>query len=243
MAQRRLIYFLAHIITVVVGAFVTLASSWMEAEWQKATLFALGTSIAAAGLCGMVVWVYIASSEQSLALLKVLDAAGLEWLYPSRAAQIRGEYAARLKTAGNQIDILGFGLKDFKRDYMNELGSLSKRARVRILVLDPSSPHADQRDIEEGQGVGVIKAEIDEFVRGFRALYGDGEREQLELRTYRSLPEVNIFRIDDEIFWGPYLVGKASGNTLTMRVRRGGFVFESLEAHFERIWTDFSEAV
>jgi len=239
-AQRRLIYFLAHIIMVVVGAFAALASAWMKVEWLKATIFALGTSIAAGGLCGMVVWVYIARSEQSLALLKMMDISGLEWLYPNRAAQIRNEYADRLKTAGKQIDVLGFGLKDFKRDYLNDLGDFSKRARIRILVLDPSSPYAEQRDKEEGQGAGIIKAEIEEFIRGFKELYGDNA-EHLQLRTYSSLPEVNIFRIDDEIFWGPYLVGKASGNTLTMRVRRGGYVFDSLDAHFESIWTDFSE--
>lgn len=242
MAQRRLIYFLAHMVMVVVGAFAALASASMESEWQRAGLFALGTSISAGGLCGMVVWVYIASSEKSLALLKMLDAAGFEWLYASRAAQIRSEYDVRLATVGRQVDIIGFGLKDFKRDYMNDLDEISKRATIRILLLDPASPHADQRDREEGQGVGVIRSEIEEFIRGFREKYADAG-EQLQVRVYSSLPAVNVFRIDDEMFWGPYLVGKASGNTLTMRVRRGGYMFDSLETHFERIWADFSEAV
>lgn len=241
MKQRRVIYFLVHLLMVMVGALATLASGSMEAEWQKATFFALGTSVMAAGLCGMVVWVYVANSERSLDLLRVLDASGLQWLYPSRAAQIRSEYAVRLERARKQIDILGFGLKDFKRDYMSTLDELSRRAKVRILILDPRSTSAAQRDREEGQSVGIIKGEIDEFIKAFQESYG-GDSERLQLRTYSSLPEVNIFRIDDEIFWGPYLAGRASGNTLTMRVRRGGYMFDALEAHFERVWTDFSRS-
>ncbi len=239
MTQRRTIYFLVHILMVVGGALATVASGSMKDELQKATVFALGTSIIAAGLCGMVVWVYVAMSERSLELLRILDSSGLQWIYPSRAAQIRQEYAVRLEKARKQIDILGFGLKDFKRDYMQDLGDLSRSAEVRILLLDPNSPYATQRDKEEGQSVGVIKGEIDEFIKRFGESYGPDDQ-RLQLRTYFSLPEVNIFRIDDEIFWGPYLAGRASGNTLTMRVRRGGFMFDALTDHFERIWTDFS---
>jgi len=242
MTQRRIIYFLVHIVMVVIGALITLASVSFGDAWQKATAFALGTSISAAGLCGMVVWVYIANSERSLEVLRVLDASGLEWIYPSRAAQIRQEYADRLQKARKQIDVLGFGLKDFKRDYMNELGDLSKGAKVRILVLAPHSPFATQRDKEERQSEGIIRGEVDEFIKGFKERYAPDD-DRLQLRTYESLPEVNIFRIDDEIFWGPYLAGRASGNTLTMRVVRGGFMFEALADHFERIWTEFAASV
>lgn len=242
MTQRRIIYFLIHILMVVGGSLATLASGSMDVEWQKATSFALGTSITAAGLCGMVVWVYIAISEKSLDLLRVLEASGLQWIYPSRAAQIRQEYAMRLEKARKRIDIVGFGLKDFKRDYMDQLGDFSKSARVRILVLDPSSTYATQRDREEGQSEGVIRGEIDEFITRFEERYGS-DSDRLQLRKYTSLPEVNIFRIDDEIFWGPYLAGRASGNTFTMRVQRGGFMFDALVDHFDSIWNDFSDNV
>ncbi len=242
MAQRRLIYFLAHMLMVVIGALAALASATMEEGWLKATTFALGTSISAAGLCGMVIWVYIASSENSLALLKVLDAAGLEWIYPKRAAQIRDEYARRLASARKRVDIIGFGLTDFKRDYMEGLGAISNQATIRILLLKPTSPYASQRDKEENQGVGTIASQIDEFIRRFKERYGCGS-EKLQIRFYTSLPEVNIFRIDDEIFWGPYLSGIASGNTPTMRVRRGGYLYDVLEKHFEHTWNEFYEDV
>ncbi len=239
MKPTRLVYFLAHIILVLFGALVTLASGYVSSDWQQSLLFAVGTSIVAAGLCGMVVWVYLARTQEGVDRLKVLDVSGMDWIYPSRAAQIRTEYAGRLQKAGSAIDIIGFGLKDFKRDYLMDLEDLSRKAKVRILLLDPSSPYAGQRDLEENQSVGVIAAEAAEFVKAFKARYGAGT-DRLEVKLYSSLPEVNIFRIDDEIFWGPYLAGRASGNTITMRVKRGGYAFEALDAHFDRVWNDFS---
>lgn len=239
MKQRRIIYFLSHVLMVVVGGAVALASGLTSEGWQ-ATLFSIGVSIIAAGLCGMIVWVYVASSERGFDQVRALEAAGIEWAYPIRAAQIRGEYQARLEKAKRNIDILGFGLKDFRRDYMDALGSLSKDARIRILILDPESPYATQRDLEEGQSAGVIKAEVEEFIKAFSTQYPH-ESPNLQLRMYHSLPEVNIFRVDDEMFWGPYLTGKASGNTTTLRVRKGGHIFVSLEAHFNHVWEYFSK--
>ena len=242
MKPHKTIYIVTHIGIVLLGLVCMLGSQWVGGTWVEATLFALGTSIIAAGVCGLAIWVYISNSDGSLRLLKELDHSGLGWIYPKRAAQIRSEYADRLDKASTQIDILGFGLKDFKRDYMTELGTLSKRARVRILVLDPDSAYGPQRDLEENQSQGVIQLEVQEFIDRFKALYQKGSP-ALQLRKYRSLPEVNIFRIDKDIFWGPYLAERASSNTPTIRVRQGGYMFDALESHFERIWADFSESV
>jgi len=241
MKVTRLVYFLSHIILVLLGSLVAIASGSVSSEWQKSLLFAVGTSIVAAGLCGMVVWVYLATTQEGVDRLKVLDTSGLDWIYPSRAAQIRSEYANRLQRANSSIDIIGFGLKDFKRDYLMDLEELSRRAKIRILLLDPNSPYGAQRDLEENQSEGVIKSEVSEFVKAFKARYEDGS-DRMQLRLYSSLPEVNIFRIDDEIFWGPYLAGRASGNTITLRVKRGGYAFEALASHFDRVWNDFSRS-
>lgn len=241
MKQHKVLYLFTHVVIILLGLVCMLGSNWVGGGWAEASLFALGTSIIAAGVCGLVIWVYISNSGGSLELLKVLDQSGLSWVYPKRAAQIRNEYAERLKKASTQIDILGFGLKDFRRDYMEELGVLSVKAQVRILVLDPESAYSSQRDLEENQSKGVIESEVREFIERFRSLYGK-DSHALQLRKYRSLPEVNIFRIDKDIFWGPYLVERASSNTPTIRVRQGGYMFDALESHFERIWEDFSES-
>jgi hypothetical protein len=166
----------------------------------------------------------------------------LATVYDRRAAQIRSEYAIRLDKARSSIDILGFGLKDFRRDYINALGALSSRARVRILLIDPYSDVSSMRDREENQSVGTIQSEVEEFIRQFKARYSSDTYPNLSLRLYTCLPLVNIFRIDDEIFWGPYLVGQASGNTVTLRVTRG-ILFEQLMSHFDEVWASFSKSL
>jgi hypothetical protein len=60
--------------------------------------------------------------------------------------------------------------------------------------------------------------------------------ERFAVRLYRALPMLNIFRIDDELFWGPYLVRQVSRNSPTFLVGRGE-LFTQLIAHFDEIWS------
>lgn len=190
----------------------------------------------------MIIWVYLAQVEVSADKLTNFSAAGLERVYDRRAAQIRDEYAVRLNSAKHRVDIMGYGLKDFRRDYISELGAIAARAKVRILLLDPASPYAAQRDDEESQSAGTIKGEVEEFISQFKQKY-PMKSENLELRLYTCLPMVNIFRIDGDLFWGPYLAGKASGNTITVRVSQGGLMYGQLVEHFEIVWDRYSCAV
>jgi Domain of unknown function (DUF5919) len=227
------IYYLAHALLVAVGAALTSIGGTV---WT-----AIGTSLIATGAAGAVIYVYLARTESARESLEMLSFFGLQRIYQRRAAQIRDEYATRLATASSNIDIIGFGLKDFRRDYIAELGDLAARTRVRILLLDPTSPFATQRDREEGQSTGTIADEINEFISQFRQLYGAHCPPTLELRLYTCLPMVNIFRIDNDLFWGPYLSGRASGNTVTIRVRRGGALFDDLLASFDSVWENHSQ--
>ena len=61
-----------------------------------------------------------------------------------------------------------------------------------------------------------------------------------DVRLYRCLPSINYFRIDDDIFWGPYLIPGQSRNMPTFIVRRGGILFDRLTLHFQQIWDRFS---
>src|SRR5664279_4918337 len=118
---------------------------------------------------------------------------------------------------------------------MRKLGELSKHATIRILIVNPESPHARARDLEEKQSPDTIKREAEEFITQFAELY-HGNSRKLQLRAYDTLPMVNIFRIDRDLFWGPYLLDRNSSNTFTVRARRHGSVYSQLLAHFESVW-------
>jgi hypothetical protein len=225
---------LAHAVVIAIGVSLTLLHNTVSV--------AVGTSLIATGAAGAVIYLYIARTDRTRDALEMLNRFGLAQIYERRAAQIRAEYSARLDRAASQIDILGFGLKDFRRDYMNQFPVLAARATVRILLIDPTSPACAWRDREENQREGTIRDEVQDFVAQFKARYETDRPANLTIKFYTCLPLVNIFRIDNEIFWGPYLVGQASGNTITLRVARG-ILFDQLTEHFEEIWKHYSKPI
>jgi hypothetical protein len=233
-SPTTVIYYLAHALVIAVGAALTLLRGPI---WT-----AIGTSLIATGAAGSVIYLYLSRTDRARDAIDTLNRFGLATVYDRRAAQIRNEYAIRLDQARSAIDILGFGLKDFRRDYISTLGALASRAPIRILLIDPFSEFSSMRDREENQTVGTIQSEVLEFIAQFKARYTPTSHPNLSVRLYTSLPLVNIFRIDDEIFWGPYLAGQASGNTITLRVTRG-LIFEQLMGHFNELWSNFSKPI
>jgi hypothetical protein len=229
-----LVYYLAHALVIAIGVSLTLLHNTIST--------AVGTSLIATGAAGAFIYLYVARTDKARDAAEMLSDFGVAHIYERRAAQIRDEYATRLNKSRSQIDIIGFGLTDFRRDYMNQLASLAARATVRILLIDPDSPACSLRDKEEHQREGTINEEVKDFISDFKARYHSNASDTLTLKLYTCLPLINIFRIDDEVFWGPYLVGQASGNTLTIRVGRGK-IFDQLTAHFEDIWLHYSHGI
>ena len=236
-APASIIYYLVHALVLTVGVILTELGGQV---WP-----AIGTSLIATGAAGWVIYLYVAQTEGIRERLQVLNNLGIISAFDRRAAQIRSQYADRLRVAKKSIDIIGFGLSDFRRDYMAELPALAARTTVRILLIDPNSPtpatsFCDQRDREEGQTEGTIASQVNEFLQALARLPNRPPTDRLQVRLYQSLPLVNLFRIDDEILWGPFFVGRASGNTTTQVVRRGGVMYDQLMEHFEEVWTKFS---
>ena len=203
--------------------------------------FGVGGSMIAAGVCGWVVFAYIVLAEDTQEKLKVLGEFGVVKVFAARSVVIKDEYVRRLNAARDQIDIMGFGLSSFREDFLDELKQWKERATVRILLIDPEFPHpsytyAAQRDNEEKNTLGEIESDVRKFAADVGPLIGNSGRRQFQIRLYRCLPSVNIFRIDDELFWGPYLVGSQSRNCPTFIVKRHGILFDRLSRQFQDIW-------
>lgn len=190
--------------------------------------------------------VFICTCHGTLrARIEIFARAGLLAVFPARQVRIRDEYDRRFAQA-TQIDLIGYGLASFREDYLDQFVVWSHRAKVRILYPDPDFPTknnslADQRDKEEGHPVGKTRRDVFALEKEIGKLR-DLKRDNFVLRRMRAIPSINMLRIDDEIFWGPYLVKQFSRNTPTLLVQRGGFLFEHLSQHFEALWTnDFSD--
>jgi hypothetical protein len=110
-----------------------------------------------------------------------------------------------------------------------------------VLLQDPLHPpgtwtFTNHRDFEEGNTIGADLGKVYDFILKFgidQQFRGGGS---YELRLSRAMPTICYFRIDDCIYWAPYLAQTYGDRSPHMKVDRGGELFEVLERHFDRLW-------
>lgn len=234
-SPRSIIYLLSHALAFLVGVVLC----FLDSVFLKA----VGTSLVAAGVTGWLIFAYVLFTERTSDRLRVLTELGLVNAFPARSARIKPEYDARVSSAREHIDVMGFGLRTLREDYSNEFDKWQRRAHVRILLLDPDFPtreqsYSCQRDEEEQNSDGTIRRDVLAFRDATKHLITLDGPNRFEIRLYKCLPSINIFRVDDELFWGPYLVREQSRNLPTFVVSNGGTLFPRIVAHFEEIWKD-----
>jgi hypothetical protein len=234
----NIFWIVGHIIMFAVGIFLTVIAGQSA---HKDILLGVGGSLIAAGIAGEILFLYVAASQQTRDKLDLISTAGLQRIFSTRSVSIRDEYHSRLRNA-KEVDILGFGLSSFREDYGNKFAELSLKTSFRILLLDPDFPSptdsiATIRDREEGNNNGDIRRDVEAFENAVRRA-GPLVKSNFVVRRLTALPSINIFRVDDEIFWGPYLIADQSRNMPTLLVQRGGFLYDQIKSHFEHLWTD-----
>ena len=236
------IYILCYLLILIIG-FAICMTPWAVPNTIIGTVvLAIGGSLIAAGIAGHVVYLHFRWSQKEADRLEQIRRAGIQYVFEKRSVAMRSEYDSRLERASKSIDILGFGLQHLREDHLDHFSDWASRANVRILVIDPESPtssmtYANQRDLEEGNEEGQISQDVRALVSACQDLLAN-RSDRFEIRLYTCLPSVNIFRIDDEVFWGPYFVGGVSRNMPTFLLNGGGFVSKAIMDHFDRIWKD-----
>lgn len=228
------VYILAHAIVFLLGA---LAVSLGGTIWVS-----IGTSLIAAGAAGWVLFLYVLFSKDAAESLELLTEYGLKNAFDKRGPNIRPVYETRLRKANSSIDIMGFGLRTFRQDFDNYFEQWAYSLKMRVLLIDPEFPsedqtYANQRDHEEGNNMGKIHADVRDFVESTSYLLQDNNT-NFEVKLYTCLPSMTIFKIDDEIFWGPYTVKDQSRNMPIFLVDSHGQLFSFLQDHFDTIWND-----
>lgn len=228
------VYLLGHALLVVAGGALTVVGG--------AVPIGVGTGFIAAGATGFATFFHVLLQQDAAQRLKTLDEFGILNAFEHRGVAIKPEYDEFLRDAEEGIDILAFGLKHLLEDYESEFAAWATRCRVRFLLLDPHSPgtpkykHADARDREEGNTEGSTANDVLTFLARTATLRMQMP-DRFQVRLYNTLPSVNIFRIDNHMFFGPYLLKKPSRNTPTLLLRRG-LLYDRLRLHFDDLWSD-----
>ena len=153
----------------------------------------------------------------------------------SRSVTIREWYDDRLLRMERNLDILAWGLASFREDYGSSLTEWAANGiRIRILLVNIDSHEGavlcEQQDDLEGRNIGSTVNDIATFLTTIKP------QENLDVRVSGFHPGTNIFRVDDEMFFGPYLAGTVSRNAPTGFVLQGYRLYERLLSHFEWMW-------
>jgi hypothetical protein len=236
-SARFVIYFALQVVLILSGALIAATLGNLGT--------AVGTSMIATGAGGIIVFAWVVFDEVERERRAVVESFGFVTAFPYRSIQIKDEYRDRTRKASRNIDVMGYGLNSLREDFLDDFEDWAARVKVRILLVDVESPqgsikYVDIRDLEEDNPPGRTRVEVQRFVDDTYHLWSQGEN--FQVRLARTLPSVNMFRIDDESFWGPYLIsskryGRASRNLPTMIVKRPGYMYERLVDHFDEIWS------
>ena len=242
-AAEHFSYLLLNLVMMLIG-WLVIASGGQDPAGTALSV-AIGGSLVATGAAGAVLFLRVWVARDESERLKNLRESGIRKTFEARSVAIRSEYDERLASASDAIEIMGFGLRSLRHDHEKDFEDWAKRATVRILVIDPEFPRkdgclADMRDVEEGDG--EIKDDVRKLVRSCSALL-KLKTNGFELRLYTCLPSINLFRIDEDVFWGPYLVGDISRNLPTLLMDADSKLSRRLIAHFDEVRRKFSREV
>jgi hypothetical protein len=166
---------------------------------------------------------------------------GLRNVYSRR--DISQEYSELLEKAEKQIDVLGFGLNQFREDNGDIVkGKALKGINVRLLVIDPKSSIVGIRSYQEsdlgGETINIPLKKLKQFVNDVNKTIEElGRGEKIKIKCYNAVAPM-IFRIDDVMFIGPYLHKRQSRTTITYKIEGGSEIFKQYEKHFEDLWND-----
>lgn len=118
---------------------------------------------------------------------------------------------------------------------------LKKGIDVRMLTMNPAedNPFLKQRELEEGEPEGQIRKSIEALVTWANKLNAQSSSKgKIIVRGYKCMTLDFYWRVDDEMYIGPYWYGIGSQQTITYKFKKGKRAFELYEDYFEKLWAD-----
>jgi hypothetical protein len=120
--------------------------------------------------------------------------------------------------------------------------ALHSGADIRILMLRPRSPLAEQRVKElESDGESNVREGMEECARRLHDFYetrSEHDRKRLQIRVQEARIPAAIHRIDDEAYWCFFPSRFVSADGPQMKVKWDGPVGEYLRRTFDELWRD-----
>lgn len=164
---------------------------------------------------------------------------GLEKIFKTRAEK-NAESDPKLENHNVKVlDGIAFGLSSFRcnREY-DVLECLQNGMRMRLLVMNPHTEFAKQRAIEENSPPSSIKDSILKLVDWVNKLNKKSNNGKIEIKYYNAMTLDFYWRIDNELYVGPYMYDIVSQQTITAKFASGGKGFNLYTRYFEDLWNN-----
>lgn len=169
-----------------------------------------------------------------------LDEWGLEKIYETRAEKNK-ESDPELDKAKEQVDAIAFGLKSFRTKHTNKVKKILRNGvNIRILTMNPSEDNVflRQREIEEEETEGQIRNSIEQLVDWANKLNSKSHKGKIEVKGYKCMTLDFYWRVDNDIYIGPYWYHVGSQQTITYKFHKGRRGFDIYKDYFEDLWND-----
>ncbi len=171
--------------------------------------------------------------------LQNLNEWGIEKIFKTRAEK-NGESDPKLEKHNVKIlDGIAFGLSSFRSDREDDvLACLQNGMNMRLLAMNPNSEFAKQRAVEEGVHPDSICKSIKDLVEWVNKLNQKSTKGKIQIKYYNAMTLDFYWRIDNDVYVGPYMYGIVSQQTVTAKFSRGGKGFKLYTGRFEKLWND-----
>lgn len=163
----------------------------------------------------------------------------LEQIFRTRADKNRDSDPKLEKHNIKQLDGIAFGLKSFRSNRRNDvLRCMQNGMDVRLLVMDPTSDFVKQREFEESAAPESISKSIWDLIEWAEELNRQSNYGKIQIRFYDTMTLDFYWRLDDEIYIGPYMLDVESQQTITYKYVKGGKGFRLYSEYFESLWNN-----
>jgi hypothetical protein len=226
-----------NIITFLTGVILVLLALLLDIQKTVGLIFvSIGTSIIASSVV-----VYLSSKYlfKQNRIKEIIEIWGLSGIYKTRA-EMNISSNVKLRNANECIDIIAFGLKGFRETQSQLIEDKIRRGmKIRIVTINPNSKYLSQREKDEKEIDGQIKNTVEQLTEWvFNLKKNQIKQDQVQIKYYDTLPFDFYFRIDNNVFIGPYLYGISSQQTISYEITGNKEGFNYYTTYFERIWNN-----
>lgn len=218
---------------IAISLIAFLAGFVLTSYSNNPALYAVATSLMASALFAVIYDFFYIDKRHSDA-----DEWKLTRIYDTRSDKNK-DSDPKLPALKDRLDGVAFGLKTFRDRESKQLEDCLRRGvMIRLVTMDPESPNVAQREKEENEVKGQIRKTILDLVAWADELNRHEYKGKIIVKGYSCMTLDFYWRMDDELYFGPYWLSESSKQTVTYKYERGGKGFERYSAYFDRVWSN-----